>query len=51
MEIELGKKKLFNTLKSMPNNKAPGHGALRKNFHEAFWNELTDPLLKSFYQA
>ena len=44
-EIELGEKELFNTLKSVPNNKTP------VVFYEAFWNELKDSLLKSFYHA
>ena len=50
-EIELGEKELFNALKSMPNNKTPGNDGLSKEFYEAFWNELKDPLLKSFYHA
>ena len=44
-ETELGEKELCNTLKSVPNNKTP------VVFYEAFWNELKDPLLKSFYHA
>ena len=35
----------------MPNNKTPGNDGLSKKFYEAFWNELKDPLLKSFYHA
>ena len=35
----------------MPNNKTPGNDGLGKEFYEAFWNELKDPLLKSFYHA
>ena len=35
----------------MPNNKNPGNIGLSKEFYEAFWNELKDPLLKSFYHA
>ena len=35
----------------MPNNKTPGNDGLSKEFYEAFWNELKDPLLKSFYHA
>ena len=50
-EIELGEKELLNALKSMPNNKTPGNDGLSKEFYEAFWNELKDPLLKSFYHA
>ena len=50
-EIELGEKELLNALKSMPNNKTPGNNGLSKEFYEAFWNELKDPLLKSFYHV
>ena len=35
----------------MPNSKIPGNGGLNKGFYEAFWNELKDPFLKSFYYA
>ena len=35
----------------MPNNKTSGNDELSKEFYEAFWNELKDPLLKSFYHA
>ena len=48
---DLGEKELLNALKSMPNNKTPGNDGLSKEFYEAFWNELKDPLLKSFYHA
>ena len=44
-EIELGEKELCNTLKSMPNKKTP------VVFYAAFWNELKEYLLKSFYRA
>ena len=35
----------------MPNNKTPGNDGLSKEFYEAFWNELQDLILKSFYHA
>ena len=35
----------------MPNSKTRGNDGLSKEFHEAFWKELKDPLLKSFYHA
>ena len=38
-------------MKSIPNNKTPGNDGLSKEFYEAFWNELKDLLLKSFYHA
>ena len=50
-EIELGEKELLNALKSMPNNKTPGNDGLSKEFYEAYWNGLKDPLLKSFYHS
>ena len=50
-EIELGEKELLNALKSLPNNKTPENDGLSKEFYEAFWNQLKDPLLKSFYHA
>ena len=50
-EVELGEKELSNVLKSIPNNETPGNDGLSKEFHEAFWNELKDPLLKSFYHT
>ena len=50
-EIKLAEKELFDALKSMPNNKTPGNDGLSKEFYEAFWNELKDPLLKSFYHS
>ena len=50
-EIELGEKELLNALKSLPNNKTPENDGLSKEFYEAFWNELKEPLLKSFYHV
>ena len=50
-EIELREKELFNALKSIPNIETSGNEGLSKDFYEAFQNELTDPLLKSFYHA
>ena len=35
----------------MANKKTPGNDGLTKDFYEAFWNELKDPFLKSFYHA
>ena len=35
----------------MPNNKTLGNDGLSKEFYDAFWNELKDLLLKSFYHA
>ena len=35
----------------MPNKKTPQNDELSKEFYEAFWNELKDLLLKSFYHA
>ena len=44
-------KRIHHALKFVPNNKTPGNDGLSKEFYEAFWNELKDPLLKSFYHA
>ena len=38
-------------MKSIPNNKTPVNDGLSKTFYESVWNELKDPILKSFYQA
>ena len=35
----------------MPNNKTLGNDGLSKEFYDAFWNELKDLFLKSFYHA
>ena len=50
-EIQLGEKKLCDAFRSMPNNKTLGNDGLCKEAYEAFWNELKDPLLESFYQV
>ena len=50
MKLNTGKR-ILNALKSVPNNKTPGNDGLSKEFYETFWNELKDPLLKSFYHA
>ena len=44
-------KELLNALNSMTNNKSLGNDGLSKEFYETFWNELKDPLLKSFYHT
>ena len=50
-KIKIWEKELYNALKSIPNNKTPGNDGFSKEFYEAFWNELKDLLLKSFYHA
>ena len=35
----------------MPNKKNPWNNRLNKEFYEALWNELKDPLLKSLYHT
>ena len=50
-EIKSGEKELYNALKSMTDNKTPRNDGLSQKCYEAFWNELKDPLLKSFYHA
>ena len=35
----------------MPNNNTPVNDRISKDFYEAFWNDLKDPLLNSFCKA
>ena len=48
-ETELREKELLNALTYIPNKKTPRNDGLSKEFYEEFWNELKDPLLKSFF--
>ena len=36
-------------METMPNNRTLGNDGLSKEFYDAFWNEVKDLLLKSFY--
>ena len=37
--------------KGVENNKSTGNDGLTKEFHEIFWNEISEPLLKSVQYA
>ena len=38
-------------METMPNNRTLGNDGLSKEFYDAFWNEVKDLLLKSFYHT
>ena len=38
---------LFESMKSMKNNKNPSNDGLTKGFYKTFWDELKTPLMKS----
>ena len=42
---------LFDSMKSMKNNKIPGNDGLTKEFYETFWDELKIPQMESISQA
>ena len=42
---------LFDSMKSMKNNKVPGNDGLTKEFYKTFWDELKTPLMESVNQA
>ena len=41
-EEDLAEKDLYDSLKSMQNDKSPGNDGLTKEFYETFWNELKE---------
>ena len=43
-EEELTEKDLYNSLRSMQNDKSPGNDDLTKEFYETFWDELKESL-------
>ena len=43
-------KELF-ALKGIPNSKSPGNGGFTKEFHETFWDELSDYFINSIKLA
>ena len=45
------RKNLFDSMKSMKNNKTPGNDRLTKEFQETFWDELKTPLMECVNQA
>ena len=42
---------LFDSMKSMKNNKTPSNEGLTKEFYETFWHELKTPLMESVNQT
>ena len=44
---EISQKEVIDALKSSSNNKSPGNDGLNKDFYEAFWRELKEPLINS----
>ena len=42
---------LFDSMKSMKNNKTAGNDGLTKEFYETFWDELKTPLMESVNQT
>ena len=43
-------KELF-ALKGIPNSKSPGNGGFTKEFHETFWDELSDYFINAIKLA
>ena len=50
-EEDLTKKDLYNSLKSMQNDKCPGTDGLTKEFYDTFWNELKEIFVDSVLDA
>ena len=50
-EEDLTEKGLYNSQKSMRNNKSPGNDDLTKEFYETFWNELKEIFVDSVLEA
>ena len=46
-EEDLTKKYLYDSLKSMQNDKSLGNDGLTKEFYEKFWNELIEIFIDS----
>ena len=44
-DSDLTDKELLDALKGIPNNKSPDNGGLTKEFYQAFWDELKDPVI------
>lgn len=42
---------LFNSMKSMKNNKTSGNDGLTKEFYKTFLDEMKTPLMESFNQT
>ena len=50
-ENKIGETDIFDSMKSIKNNKTPGNEGLTKEFYKTFWDELKTPLMKSITQA
>ena len=50
-ENKISETDLFDSMKSMKNNKTPRNDGLTKEFYEAFCDELKTPLMKSINQT
>ena len=51
MTYVISKTELFDSMKSMRNNKIPGNNGLTKEFFENFLDELKTPLMESVNQT
>ena len=50
-ENKISETDLFDSMKSMKNNKTPGNDGLTKEFYETFWDKLKTLFMKSMNQA
>ena len=50
-EGEITEEELLKALKKMPKNELPGNDGITKEFYEAFWDDLKEPLLLSVIKA
>ena len=50
-EGELTEKELYNSMKSMSNNKSPGNDGLSKGFYEVFWENVKEFYISSIQSA
>ena len=50
-EEDLTGKDLYNSLRSMQNDKSPGNDGLTKEFYETFWNDLKEIFVDSVREA
>lgn len=50
-ESDLSENELYNSMKSMQENKSPGNDGLSKEFYETFWDEIKKPFMKSLCEA
>ena len=50
-EEDLTENNLYDSLKSMQNDKSPGNDGLTKEFYETFWNELKEIFVDSVLET